>query len=340
MNPTSSTRMQHGFSLIELMIALVLGLLVTLAASNVFLSNKQSYKTNAALSQIQENSRTAFGLLSRDLRQARLTGCGNLTTTINDLNTNDTTSAFDWYDDFANNGLIGYGGTSADNNPALTTGTGSGNHVTGTDNLTMIGVSGVSYSLSTTYVAANGLQINEASSDLAPGDLVAVCDPTQADIVQITSLNGAGFMLQTGVGTPGNGVPINHTYQNSDTLVSPLQSVVWYIGCNPLTALACDPAQGGTSLYRLTAVGVAASVSITAQAQEMVRGVSALGLTYHQSGASTFTAADSVTSWAPTVIDAVRIDLTLVGHDTRSTSSTPITRTLSTVVALRNPPIN
>ena len=147
-------------------------------------------------------------------------------------------------------------------------------------------------------------------------------------------------MLQRGIGSPGNANDIVHTYIASKTLVSPLQSVTWYIGCNPLTALACDPAQGGTSLYRLTAVGVTRSVSVTTQAQEMVRGVSALDFTYHQRGTSAFTDANSIASWSPTVIDAVRIHLTFVGHNTRSTSGTPITRSLSTVVTLRNPPLN
>jgi type IV pilus assembly protein PilW len=334
---------QRGFSLIELMIALVLGLLVTLAASNVFLSNKQSYRTNAAIGTIQENSRIAFGLLSRDLRQARLTGCGNLGAVSNDVNNN--TDPGNWFADFANRGLIGFSNTGAgtadaDSNPALTTGTNPSNHVTGTDNLTLIGAGSLSYSLSASYDATSGLLINEANPDLGPGDLVVICDPSQADIAQITGLNGAGFRLQTGVGTPGNSGGLVYPYTASSTLVSPLESVTWYIGCNPLTALACDPAQGGTSLYRLSATGVAASVSVTTQAQEMVRGVSAIGFTYHQSGASLFQAANDVASWAPTVVDAVRISLTLVGHDTRNTSGPPITRSLSTVVTLRNPPLN
>ena len=49
------------------MIALLLGLIVILGAVTVFLSNKQSYRTNLALGQVQENARVAFDLIAREL---------------------------------------------------------------------------------------------------------------------------------------------------------------------------------------------------------------------------------------------------------------------------------
>ena len=64
---TLSKRKQRGFSLVELMIALVLGLMVIGGVTSVFLSNKQSFRTNTALSQVQENSRIAFELMARDI---------------------------------------------------------------------------------------------------------------------------------------------------------------------------------------------------------------------------------------------------------------------------------
>src|SRR3546814_1117931 len=46
---------QAGFSLVELMISLVLGLIVIGGVTTVFLSNQQSYRSNEGLSQLQEN---------------------------------------------------------------------------------------------------------------------------------------------------------------------------------------------------------------------------------------------------------------------------------------------
>lgn len=48
---------QRGFSLIELLIAVTLGLVVLLAVTNVFISSRQSFRTQEGLAQIQETGR-------------------------------------------------------------------------------------------------------------------------------------------------------------------------------------------------------------------------------------------------------------------------------------------
>lgn len=69
---------QRGFGLIELMIAMVLGLLVLGAAFAVFQSNQRSFQANEGLNRIQESARVAYELISRDLRAAGGTACSNL----------------------------------------------------------------------------------------------------------------------------------------------------------------------------------------------------------------------------------------------------------------------
>lgn len=320
---------EQGFSLVELMIALLLGLMVIGSATAIFLSNKESYRTGAALSRVQENSRVAFEMLTRDLRQARLTGCGNDGTTANLLNSNTTT----WYTDFANRGLVGFSGDDADDNPALTTGTASGNHVTETDSVTLIGASDVPYSVDDFDQSTNLITVSETNPTLSIGDLVVVCDTEQADIAQITGTTG-GFTIATGSGTPGNSSALSKEYKRNAT-ISQLKSATWYIGCNPLP-LNCDPDDGGTSLFRIVAVG-ATGPAVTTQVQEIVRGVSNMDLLYHVSGATDFVEAEDVASWAADQIDAIRIRLRMVGTDQRG--GTPIAREQTTIVSLRNPPI-
>lgn len=48
---------QRGFSLIELMIAVTLGLLILLAVTNIFISSRQSFRTQEGMAQIQETGR-------------------------------------------------------------------------------------------------------------------------------------------------------------------------------------------------------------------------------------------------------------------------------------------
>ncbi len=61
---------QTGFTLVELMIALVVGLILTSGILQVYLSNKQAYRTNEALARIQEDSRLLSDMLGRNIRMA------------------------------------------------------------------------------------------------------------------------------------------------------------------------------------------------------------------------------------------------------------------------------
>src|SRR3546814_5610031 len=70
-----SLQRARGVTLIELMIALVLGLLVVAAAIGIFLSNKQVFRTSDNLSRMQENARIGFELMARDLRMAGASAC-------------------------------------------------------------------------------------------------------------------------------------------------------------------------------------------------------------------------------------------------------------------------
>lgn len=71
----AARRLVKGLSLIELMVAVVLGLLVVLAAIGLFTSNRAVYDSSEALARIQENARAGFELMARDIRGADGTAC-------------------------------------------------------------------------------------------------------------------------------------------------------------------------------------------------------------------------------------------------------------------------
>ena len=64
-----------GFSLIELMVAMVVGLLLLVATGNMFLSNKRIYTEQEEMGRLQENARYAFNVMARDIRGAGFIGC-------------------------------------------------------------------------------------------------------------------------------------------------------------------------------------------------------------------------------------------------------------------------
>lgn len=61
---------QHGFSLVELMVAATIGLMLTLAIASLFVVNKRTFRTQDDASRLQESSRAAFDILGYHIRQA------------------------------------------------------------------------------------------------------------------------------------------------------------------------------------------------------------------------------------------------------------------------------
>lgn len=73
MTPHFSAR-QRGFTIAEMMIAMVIGLLITLAVGSLFISTQQNYRQNDATAKMQENARFALELITQDLRHAGFFG--------------------------------------------------------------------------------------------------------------------------------------------------------------------------------------------------------------------------------------------------------------------------
>lgn len=61
---------QRGFSLVELMIAMTIGLFIIAGVGQIFLSSRAAHNTQERLSNLQENGRFALVFLQRSLRQA------------------------------------------------------------------------------------------------------------------------------------------------------------------------------------------------------------------------------------------------------------------------------
>jgi type IV pilus assembly protein PilW len=68
---------QHarGFSLVELMVSIVIGLILVAGILSIFFSSKVTYTSNEKTARLQENGRTALDFLSHDLRSSGYQGC-------------------------------------------------------------------------------------------------------------------------------------------------------------------------------------------------------------------------------------------------------------------------
>lgn len=320
-----------GFTLIELMVAMLLGLVVIAGVASVFLANQRAYRTSQALGDVQDNTRMAFEMMARDIRDAGLTGCSNEGRVANVLNNGPAAGGSAWWADW-NNTLMGYGGSQ--NDPATNTGAGVGQRVTGTDALMLLGGEGLGASVKANAEPAASLTLNEASSDFKAGDVMVVCDPDHAALVQITGL-AAGAISHGGTGgSPGNcTTDLNYPTVCSSSssyvfatnaLVTRLRAAHWYVGNNP---------DKGRSLYR---VGLINTKGVpTPTSEEMVRGVTSMSIAYHQSGNAGFVAASGVGDWA--LVDAVQVHLWLESADRRAgTDDSALRRDFIATTAVRN----
>jgi len=342
---------QRGFTLIELMIALVLGLIVIGGVISVLLSNQQTYRSNQALSQVQDGSRTAFEFLARDIRQAGGTPCGNSTRVANVLNNGPTNGGTAWWADFSN-AIHGYAGNQTD--PAVPTSPSKGERVAGTDSIQLMGAGGSSLSIAKHSPASATFQLyNSAAGIISPGDIVIVCSPDHAAITQITGPAAIGAILvhNKGASSPGNCTKVLNYPANCGALpssaaafppnseIAKLSATDWYIGNNNSTTQCSASAPQACSLFR-SAISVSGGGTPTAQAQsqEIVRGVTNLQLQYLGGSAtpSVFVAAGSVTDW--TQVTAVRVTLTLAVPTNPNNANNPeiVQRTFTNTVALRN----
>lgn len=66
----ASRQSQQGFTLVELMISSVIGLLLTTAMLAAFVASSRTYQLQDAMSEVQEDGRFAMNILMRDLRQS------------------------------------------------------------------------------------------------------------------------------------------------------------------------------------------------------------------------------------------------------------------------------
>lgn len=319
-----SARAHAGFSLIELMIALLLGTLVIGAAFGIFLANRQTYKTTDSLGRIQENVRTAFELMSRDVREAAGNACSKSAPVANVISGADSR----WWTQLGNWGgaLRGYGATSAFADSAF--GTGSGQRISGTEAIELRSTDTNVSTIETHDAGAATMLLNTASHGFSAGDLALVCNPRQATLFQISSVNGRTIGHAAG-GTPGNcsatlGMPAcaaGATFQYSppSSVVARFNASRWFIANNP---------NGRPSLYqaRLTSTGP--------QAQEVAEGVSSLALLYLVDGASSYVSADSVGDWSK--VTAVRATLTFIGEPKTGTDGGAISRSMTQVISIRN----
>ncbi|MBM7132041.1 prepilin-type N-terminal cleavage/methylation domain-containing protein [Dyella mobilis] len=336
MRPVRKLRGPDGFTLIEMMVAMVLGVVVILGVCSVFIANLKSYSTNQALDDVQNESRIAFELMSRDIRSAGMSGCNNTAPVANILNNGPNGAGTKvWWADLGN-AVKGYDSGGSD--PAITSGFPAS--ASSVSSIELVGGADTGLSVATDNETTQTITFNETTSSLQAGDLLIVCDPNHTSVLQATTYSSGSSLSITHSstsGTPGNcsnglGYPTVCTTSGqaytfaANALVAQLNPVDWYVGEVP---------SGGTALYRISLQPGTSGATVTATSTEMVPNVTSMKISYLQSPGTTFGTASSVTNWS--LVTAVQVQLTMQSTSTNaSVTSTPISRTFTSTIAIRN----
>lgn len=205
----SAGRRAAGFGLIELLIAMVLGLVVIGAAFAIFISSQNTYRSNEELSRIQESARVAFELMSRDIRAAGGSACSNFSV------------------------VEGSGAVVDRFRDAAVTGD--------ADSLRVVSGDDAAYSVlasTSSSVTLDPDELDAAADVFDVDDIILLCNARKTHIVQATGVSGLTVSFAT---LPGGYNPTADEFAPPGAVVlARLRDVNWFVQAND---------RGGNSLF-------------------------------------------------------------------------------------------
>jgi type IV pilus assembly protein PilW len=180
---------QAGFSIVELMVASVIGLIILSGAVAVFSSNNASGAMSGSMSRVQESGRVAMDILANDLRMAGYQGCADTDTISANVIANNAPNIA-----MPETSLQGAEVSLASAwQPSMPTDLGpiSSDPLPGTDVVYVQHGSGRTAILATNMTNANTnpISLDRNPDNLAAGDLVMISDCTSVDVFRATAVD-------------------------------------------------------------------------------------------------------------------------------------------------------
>ena len=321
---------QTGMTLIEIMIALLIGVFLLGGVIEIFTASQQTYRMQENLSRLQENGRFAMDFLARDIRMAGFIGCNsqaNLTSILKPP----TSYLYKF-----SNPVDGFEATSATAwtpaiDPAITLPLGGSDVVTirrADDTIsftvTAQATNTADLTLDATATTANLKSAGFLDSAGANNCAIAVVSNCSAATVFQVSAAGANNLSHNAGGgcAPDNSTnDLGNTYKNGQ--VYPINTISYYVRTG---------ASGSPTLYRRIGLN---------DAQEIVEGIEQMQVLYGvdtdaEGTANYYVTANNVANMAQVV--SIRITLTVRTLDGNLTTAGDgrIRHNFTTTIALRN----
>lgn len=268
-----TTNKDRGFTLIELMVALAIGLLLTIGVVQIFSASRSTYQLDEGLARAQENGRFAIEFISREIRHTAHLGCRRNVSVFNNL-----VGASPLY---TVNGIFGYEyvasstapgstysippnptNTSTGWSPALpTSATAAAGAIPGSDVIGIERFTPTPINIAAATTRTPVLMVPPAQANLFEvDDILMITDCHKASIFQVTDINLATGAIShdLGGGPPGNrcgvwennvsgssnaaGAACNEQVYEPNAMIGQVSSVFFYV--------ARDPANSRPTLYQ------------------------------------------------------------------------------------------
>ncbi len=295
-------RRTGGFTLVELMISITLGLLLSAAILQAFVATRSSYRVQEALSQIQVASRLAIHFIGKDMRMAGYMGCASLdvdgpTSFVkdpdDDLIFNETTM------------VVGFDNLPANNDFEA---------VAGTDAVTVRMATASSLQLTGNMASDNAnIQVSINELNLVNGDVIMITDCETTDMFRATTVSkGQGKV--TIVHSNANNISnrLSKTFGPDAELVG-FESVSYYVRDTGRTTSDGAPIRALYVKRRTTGSG-----GLVPNGAELVEGVENMQITYGEDtnddgSIDVYRDASAVAAWERVV--SVKIELLVASQE-------------------------
>lgn len=223
---------QTGFTIVELMISVLLGLILISGLVTAFMGTQRTSELNSTLTDMQESGRFALDSMTRDLRMAGFQGCANVSSMPANIRADAAPT-----DDYLMDSLRVFEVESETNwNPAphdsFTIPTDSGVPVPGTHAVSVQFGSPTTFRIAAMNDSLAPVVVVSDTVDLVTGDLAIISDCNGADIFEIS--NDTGGILQHDGGVNGGDSRLSAPYGQGDARNRPrvmrFEANIYYIG--------------------------------------------------------------------------------------------------------------
>lgn len=209
-------RKQLGFSMVELLVAMVIQFILLAGMVYVYSNSRVMFTVNEQLSRVQENGRYLTDALLYDIRMAGYSGCRSIDEVVPNIVANSPPSFASLTD-----GITVFENGAGWTNPTALT------RVAGSDVITLQSTQGRGISLSASMASDTAtIQIASNPDGLAANDLILIADCSRADLFRASAVSGGTTIAHDNSANSGN--QLSKAYED-DAQVMPFDAHTYFI---------------------------------------------------------------------------------------------------------------